>query len=334
MRRKVVKHATRRRATSTCSDRPATAWRPVDRNGLRVLQAAPLARHDWLVHGFSTRVGGASKLGNERVLNLGYTKWDSHAAVEANRRSFLAALGAEGMTLVTLRQIHSDVIHEVTAAPGHSPRGLSRSGQGPLRGDALITRARGLLLAIQTADCIPILLADPKHRAVAAVHAGWRGTLKRIAAKTLGRMRMLFGTRPGDVMAVLGPAIGRCCYEVGPEVVQAFAGQFAGAAEWFTAPAPSPRDRSAPTFEQLATGQEPMPLKWLTMAPPGHEPPAPRLYLDLFAANLWQLLDAGLPSENVVVSDLCTACRTDLLFSHRREQGHTGRQMGVIGIRM
>jgi YfiH family protein len=286
------------------------------------LQARPLAACDWLVHGFSTRAGGSSKLAKERVLSLGYTKWDSHGAVESNRRSFLAALGEKGMTLVTLRQIHSDLIHEVSSAPEHS-----------LRGDALITRAPGLLLAVQTADCIPMLLADSKHRVVAAVHAGWRGTLKRIAAKTLGRMQMLYGTRPADVAAALGPAIGRCCYEVGPEVVQAFAGQFAGAAEWFTAPAPSPLDPSAPTFEQLSTGQEPMPLKWLTKAPPGHEPPAPRLYLDLFAANCRQLLDAGLRPENIAVSDLCTACRTDLLFSHRREQGHTGRLMGVIAIR-
>jgi hypothetical protein len=288
---------------------------------LEILQARPLAACGWVVHGFSTRAGGTSKLEEERVLNLGYTKWDSHGAVEANRRNFLAALGADEMALVTLRQIHSDIIHEVTT-PEHS-----------LRGDALITRAPGLLLAVQTADCIPILLADAKHCVVAAVHAGWRGTLKRIAAKTLGRMRMLFGTRPADVTVALGPAIGRCCYEVGPEVVQAFAGQFAQAAEWFTAPAPSPLNPYAPTFEQLSTGQEPMPLKWLTMAPPGHEPPLPRLYLDLFAANRWQLLDAGVLAENIAVSDLCTACRIDLLFSYRREQGHTGRLMGVIGIR-
>lgn len=312
------KSTRRRPARSARRNRAWSTWRS---DGLEILQARPLAACDWLVHGFSTRVGGASKLGEERVLNLGYTKWDSHGAVEANRRSFLAALGAEGMTLVTLRQIHSDLIHEVTA-PEHS-----------LRGDALVTRAPSLLLAVQTADCIPILLADQKHRVVAAVHAGWRGTVKRIAAKTLGRMQMLYGTSPADVLAALGPAIGRCCYEVGPEVVQAFAGQFAQAAEWFTAPAPSPLNPYAPTFEQLATGQEPMPLKWLTMAPPGHEPPAPRLYLDLFASNQWQLLDAGVHSENIVASELCTACRTDLLFSHRREQGHTGRLMGVIGIR-
>ena len=291
--------------------------------GLQILQAQTLAACTWLVHGFSTRVGGTSKLGKESVLNLGYTKWDSHSAIAANRRRFLAALGIEGTTLVTLRQIHSDLIHEIAAAPEHS-----------LRGDALITRAPGVLLAVQTADCIPILLADPKHRAVAAIHAGWRGTLKRITAKTLGRMRMLYGTHPADVLAVFGPAIGPCCYEVGPEVVQAFASQFSSAAEWFSTPAPSPLDRSALTFEQLSIGQEPMPLKWLTMAPPGHEPPAARLFLDLSAANRWQLLDAGVPTGHIAVSELCTACHTDLFFSYRRERERTGRLMGVIGIRV
>jgi hypothetical protein len=135
------------------------------------------------------------------------------------------------------------------------------------------------------------------------------------------------------VVAAIGPGIGACCYEVGHEVVQAFASQFAVAREWFTAPPLSGLQKYAPTFEDLATGVEPLPLKWLTMAPPGHEPPPPRLYLDLVAANRWQLREAGVAEKNIVASPLCTACRTDLLFSYRREQGRTGRLMGVIGIR-
>jgi hypothetical protein len=116
-------------------------------------------------------------------------------------------------------------------------------------------------------------------------------------------------------------------------VVQAFASQFAHAREWFTAPPLSGLQKYAPTFDDLATGVEPLPLKWLTMAPPGHEPPPPRLYLDLVAANRWQLREAGVAEKNIVASPLCTACHTDLLFSYRREQGRTGRLMGVIGIR-
>jgi hypothetical protein len=298
----------------------AVGWRLRRVGGLRVLEARPLAALGWLVHGFSTRLGGHSRLNGARVLNLGTLEWDKRSAVEANRRAFLAVIGADGMQLVTLRQIHSDILHSVCRAPAHLPRG-----------DALLTRAPGLLLAVQTADCIPILLADARHRAVAAVHAGWRGTLKRIVAKTLGRMRMLYGTRPGDVMAVLGPAIGPCCYEVGPEVVHAFASQFPAARAWFAGAPLDPLGRTL-GFDDLATGEERNPLKWLWMTPPGHDPPPPRLHLDLAAANRWQLHDAGVPAKNILASDLCTACRTDLLFSYRRERGRTGRLMGLIGI--
>ena len=301
-------------------------WRELCSGGLCVLQSTQLARLPWLVHGFSTRPGGASALCNAQVLNLGFTDWDKPSKVEANRRAFVATLANSAAKhvpdLITLRQIHSDVIHEINGQPAQAPRG-----------DAAVTRTPGHLLAVQTADCLPILLVDTKRRAVAAVHAGWRGTLRRIAAKTLGRMRMLYGTRPADVVAAIGPGIGACCYEVGHEVVQAFASQFAEAREWFAAPPVSGFQKYAPSFDDLATGVEPLGLKWLTMAPPGHEPPPPRMYLDQVAANRWQLLDAGLRTKHIVASGLCTACRSDLLFSYRREQGHTGRLMGVVGIR-
>lgn len=303
------------RATGERPPRPALArlpgW-PVRRAaGLEVLTAGPLAAIPWLVHGFSTRGGGESRLGTERVLNLGFTAWDARKTVLRNRACLLRALNARGMPLVALSQIHSDIAHAVSAPPAE-----------PLRGDALLSRKPNLLLAVQAADCVPILLVDRARRAVAAVHAGWRGTLARAAAKTLGRMRVEFGTRPEDVLAALGPAIGRCCYQVGPEVAQAFAGQFSEAPEWFDGP-----------FDRLASGVEPNPLPWLTMVPPGHEPPAERVWLDLRAANRWQLLDAGVPPGHVAASTLCTACRTDLLFSYRHEGPSSGRLMGVVGIR-
>ncbi len=250
-------------------------------------------------------------MGDERVLNLGWTEWDTREAVEANRAAFLHALGGGRMWLVTLKQCHGDVMHVVNSPTAHE-----------LRGDALATRTPGLLLAVQTADCVPILLADTRHRAVAAVHAGWRGTLARIAEKMLGRMRMEFDTRAEDVFASLGPAIGACCYEVGPEVAQAFAAQFAEARNWFEGP-----------FDRLASGDDPAPFPWLSMTPPGHAAPAPRVRLDLRAANRSQLEVAGVPATQITASALCTACRTDLLFSHRRERGRTGRMMAVIGIR-
>jgi YfiH family protein len=290
--------------------RESDAWTIRRARGLEIVESRDTAKLDWLVHGFSTRPGGESLLGGKPELNLGFTDWDERASVAANRAKFTAAVAGNKMTLVTLRQIHSDVIHVVAAPAADAPKA-----------DALATRTPGLLLSIQTADCVPILLADTRQRAVAAIHAGWRGTLARIVVKALGRMRMEFGTRPRDVVAALGPAIGRCCYEVGPKVAQAFAAQFHAAVDWFDGP-----------FDQLAHGEEPLWLPWLTMMPPGHVPPPPRVQLDLRAANRWQLADAGVPETKIAVSDLCTACRTDMLFSYRREGAKTGRMMAVIGV--
>jgi YfiH family protein len=312
--------ASKKRAARPSAISPQrTVWKEHRAGAITVLQAHPLTRTKWIVHGFSTRKGGRSKLGTEHVLNLGFTDWDARAAVESNRRTFLAALHADKMDLVVLRQIHSDVIHLVKKFP-----------EAALQGDALITNVPGILLGVQTADCVPVLLADTRRRAVAAIHAGWRGTLARIVSKTLGRMRMEFGTQPADVFAAIGPAIHRCSYEVGPEIAAAFAGQFPNARDWFDVP----RELSSGMQDgEIVAGEGPNPLKWLLMTPPGHDPPPPSVQLDLVAANRWQLLDAGVRDANISSSDLCTSCRADILFSHRREQGRTGRMLAVIGIR-
>jgi polyphenol oxidase len=301
----------------------AAVWTLHRARGLRILRAPALARLDWLVHGFSTRPGGASKLetlcnGREKresVLNLGFTDWDEHESVLDNRAQFFAAVGARKMRVVALRQIHSDIVHRVdTMEPA--------AGEGAPQGDALFTRERGVLLVVQTADCIPILLADKKHRAVAAIHAGWRGTLRRIAEKTIGRMQMEFGTRPADMIAALGPGIGQCCYEVGEDVAKEFSAQFPNARDWFEGP-----------FDALASGEsDPNWLPWLTMRPPGHQPPPLRVRLDLIAANRAILAGAGIAVGSIFSTGLCTACRPDLLFSYRREK-ITGRMMAAIGIK-
>ena len=281
-------------------------WTERDAGGLQILQADALTKIPWLIHGFSTRPGGASGLAGEKVLNLGFAEWDTKENVLENRRRFQSAIGADSFTLIALKQIHSDVIHLFEDFPAE-----------PCRGDASATTRPGLLLAVQTADCVPILLADLKRRAIAAVHAGWRGTLQRIVAKTIGKMQMQFGSRPADMLAAIGPSIGGCCYEVGTEVASEFRSQFSNASDW---------------FDELRTGDEPNPLQWLNMAPPGHQPPPKNVLLDLRKANRAQLLDAGLREQNIIVSDLRTACRRDLLFSYRKEAGATGRLMSVIGL--
>lgn len=317
------------RNKSAASAKPATGngaeWRRRTTGRVTILVAPTLAKLPWAVHGFSTRTGGASKLtsthskSSTQVLNLGFAEWDKRDAVEANRAAFLRALGATKMRLITLRQVHSDAIHLINRIPPDT-----------LSGDALITRESGLLLAVQTADCVPVLLADPKRRAIAAIHAGWRGTLARIVAKTVGRMHMEFGSQPADICAALGPSIARCSYEVGPEVAAQFSSQFANAVDWFEVPRELKHGLSE---DQFVAGEGPNPLKWLSMMPPGHDPPPPTVQLDLIAANRWQLLDAGVPAKNISDSGLCTACNTDLLFSYRREQGRTGRMLAAIGIR-
>ena len=287
--------------------RHSTSRRGSTPNGVQLLQIAAFSKLPWLIHGFGTRPGGVSGLNGENVLNLSFTDWDSRENVLENRRRFQSALGASDLPLVTLKQIHSDVIHVFDSAPSES-----------CRGDGLITNRPGLLLAVQTADCVPVLLVDPKKRAIAAVHAGWRGTLARIVAKTIGAMQMHFASNPRDLLAAIGPCIGPCCYEVGTEVATQFLSQFSDAPSY---------------FDELRTGDEPNPLQWLNMAPPGHQPPPKNVLLDLRKANRSQLLTAGLQPRNVHVVDLCTACRPDLLFSYRKEGPGTGRHLSAIALR-
>ncbi len=268
----------------------------------RLLQAAPLARLPWLLHGFSTRQDGS----------LGFTEAETPAAIRRNRAKFLQTVAGKGKApeLVTLKQLHSDLIHRVDAPP-----------KAALQGDGLITDVPGLALAIQTADCLPIFLVDLRHRAVGAFHAGWRGTRARIAEKGAGLMGQHFGSRARDLVAAIGPGIHACCYEVGREVRERFESQFAYAGELFH------------EVQDSDPVREKYPLLFLTARAPGHSPLAPRIFLDLVKANVRQLKDAGLRAGNIHASPLCTACRTDLFFSHRAEGGKTGRMLGVIGIR-
>jgi YfiH family protein len=281
-------------------------WMLRKSQGLQVLELTPFTELPWLVHGFSTRPGGTSMLDGREVLNLSFMPWDAKENVLENRRLLQKAVGAEDFTLVPLKQIHSDIMHPFPAAPSV-----------PCTGDASMTQAAGLLLAAQTADCVPILLVDPLKKVVAAIHAGWKGTLTRIAQKTVGRMQFEFGCKPTDLLAAIGPSVGPCCYEVGAEFVVKFTAQFADAHEY---------------FDEARTGDEPNPLQWLNMKPPGHQPPPRNVHLDLRKANRSQLVAAGLGAKNIFTSDLCTACRTDLLFSYRKEGALSGRLLSVIGI--
>lgn len=292
---------------------------------LNIVRATHLSKFSWLVHGFSTRTGGFSRRYGGHALNLGFTPDDSKAAVERNRSAFLRELEAAGeqrkiagkmarrarpSALVTLRQVHSDLIR------------LADSPSEPqLAGDGLITATPGLWLGIQTADCLPIILVDPQHRAVGVFHAGWRGTVQRIAEKGVGEMRRWFGSQAGAIRAAIGPGIHGCCYQVGEEVRDHFESQFAYAAKLFR------------EVEESDPVREKYPMLFLTARAPGHSILPKKIYLDLVEANRQQLLAAGVLAKNIEASPLCTHCRTDLLFCYRAERGKTGRMMAGVGIR-
>jgi len=281
---------------------------------LTILRSRVLSAIPWVVQGFSTRSGGVSRAYRRGDLNLGFTKDDKKSAVEHNRRLFLGALDTQrrqrqDWPVVTLRQVHSDIIHVIT-----SPR----TG---LVGDGLVTNQPGILLAIQTADCLPVVIVDAKRRAVGAFHAGWRGTIQRIVEKGIGALHMHFGSRPADLKVAIGPGIHKCCYEVGNEVRNQFYSQFPYAGTLFH------------EVQESDPVREKYPLLFLTARAPGHGELPKKIFLNLVEANRQQALSLGVPARNIEASELCTSCCSDLLFSHRGEKGKTGRMMGVVGIR-
>jgi polyphenol oxidase len=272
----------------------------------------------WLWSGFSTRKGGVSRAycveDNDGELNLGFTAADERDLVVRNRRMLAQAISGDGATpLVTLRQFHSNLV--VRAGAADAMRGQ------PGKGDGLVTGEAGFLIAIQTADCIPVLVADRKLRVVAGFHAGWRGTVKRIVENGVGRMRLEFGSRPADLVAAIGPGIGACCYAVGEEVLSEFESQFTYGHELF---------REVYDADPVRTKY---PMLFLNQRAPGHGSIGPQLHVDLIEANRRQLLAAGLDAQSIQVIGGCTQCHPELFFSHRGSRGHAGRMMAVIGIR-
>ena len=251
----------------------------------------------------------------ENALNLGFTPQDSASAVRRNRALLIKQLDPperqKPWQLVALRQIHSDLIHAVSALP---PKQLV--------GDGLITDTPGLLLAIQTADCLPVIVADPQRCAIGVFHAGWRGTVKRIVEKGVGEMRKNFGSNPKHLIAAIGPGVQGCCYQVGEEVRTKFESQFAYASRLF---------REVKDSDPV---REKYPLLFLTARAPGHSELPVQLFLDLVEANRMQLQEAGVPPRNIDATASCTACHPDMFFSFRAEKGVTGRMMCVAGIRL
>jgi len=293
-------------------------------NGVEWLPV-PVWDFPWLWSGFSTRRVGRSRAycaenglgdtpGELAEMNLGFTAADQPELVAQNRRLLAEAVtGSADTPLIALRQFHSNLVVRVTAS------GASRAQ--PPKADGLFTNEPGFLIAIQTADCIPVLVADLRLRAVAAFHAGWRGTVKRIVEEGVGRLRLEFGSRPADLVAAIGPGIGPCCYAVGEEVLSEFESQFPYARDLFREV-----DDADPVRKKY-------PMLFLNQRAPGHGSLGPGLHVDLVEANRRQLIAAGISPRSIRVLRACTQCHRELFYSHRGSHGHCGRMMAVIGIR-
>ena len=268
---------------------------------------------DWLWHGFSTRAGGVSRVylpDGEGVgddvgeLNLGFTAADSVENVRENRLRFVAAVtGSRSTPLVAVRQVHSN-LSVALRAPW-----MGFDSDAIPEVDGIVTDQPGLLLAIQTADCVPVLVVDRMRRVVAGFHAGWRGTVERIVELGVASMRAEFGSKPGDLAAAIGPGIGLCCYTVGAEVLGRFTENFSYAPELFSR-------KAGESDKTTGEGNAGLGLR-----------------VDLIEANLRQLLAAGLDADSISVVSGCTGCHPELFYSHRTSGGHAGRMMSVIGIR-
>jgi hypothetical protein len=255
-------------------------------NGLAYYQfesLLPFAETDELRHAVFTRLGGVSEP-PYATLNTGRTVGDEPTAVTENHRRICRALGTDPAAIAGGYQVHGVRV----AVLGRDDRGRVRP-----RTDALLTSEPGVSLMQRYADCTPLVLYDPARRALGLAHAGWRGTVEGMALEAVKAMTEAFGTRPADLIAGVGPSIGPCCYEVGPEVARLVRQRFETRDDWLL-----PRNDGA-------------------------------VHLDLWAANRRQLTSAGV--GRVEVAGICTACRTDEFFSHRAEEGRTGR-FGVLAM--
>jgi hypothetical protein len=274
----------------------------VSGDSVQLARVSDWEKYGWLRHGFSTRQGGVSTVYGGKSLNLGWTKEDDPALVAENRRRFLRGVCGEdaGCSLVGVKQVHSGVVRVVREGDGaREGRLQTAEGKAVLEGDGLVTDVPGILLAVGTADCVPVLVVDVAKKAVGAFHAGWRGTVAGIVGQGIAMMAAEYGSRAEDLVAAVGPSIGACCYTVGEEVRAEFGKKFGDADSLFR-------------FGD-----------------------AGEMRVDLWEANRRQLLDAGV--RQIAVVGECTGCARDeggarRYFSHRAEKGVAGRMLNVVGV--
>lgn len=256
----------------------------------------PLLEETGLVrHGFSTKLGGVSE-GELAAMNFGVSRGDEPARVLENFRRMGQALGVKPERMVLSFQTHTINIRRVTEED--AGKGVVRE-RGYTDVDGLITDVPGLCLVTLYADCVPLYFLDPVNKAIGLSHSGWKGTVARMGRRTVEEMEKAFGSKPQDLLVCIGPSICKDCYEVGPEVAEAFQKAFAP-------------EQAACVLQEKDNG---------------------KYQLDLWEANRQILLEAGILPEHLAVTDICTMCNSQWLFSHRATGGRRGNLGAFLCIR-
>lgn len=267
-----------------------------EKDSLVYLTFPALDAQGWLLHGFSTRLGGTSQ-GDLSSMNLSFGRGDDRERVLENYRRISHAIGFKMENLVASDQTHTNHIRVVSKED---------AGKGILREkdyrdvDGLVTNVPGLMLATYYADCVPLYFADPVHRAVGLSHSGWRGTVKDIAGETVRRMQKEYGTRPEDLVGAIGPSICQDCYQVSQDVIDQIKEAYSPA-----------------LWPQLFKEDEREEKKYR---------------LNLWEACRQNMIRAGMLPGRIHVTDLCTCCNPDFLFSHRASRGKRGNLAAFLGI--
>ncbi len=260
------------------------------KKNIEYLQSPLLRNCDFLVNAFCTRRGGASQ-DEYKSLNMSFREGDEEFLVLQNWDRLATAFAIPMEQFLVVNQVHGDAIFVI------KPHGSYFSSREELNYDAIVTNRTNLAICIKTADCVPVFIVDKVKKVIAVVHAGWRSSALGISAKVISLLQNQYGCLPQDILAAIGPSIGRCCYEIDSVVADAFR-----------------QHGHSSSFLFPGTGEN----KWK---------------LDLAEANRRQIMEAGVPENNIEVSGFCTTCNQDMFFSHRGSGGITGRQINFMMIK-
>ncbi len=261
-------------------------------DGVDIVRFTPLEKYDFFEAAFSTRIGGVSE-GEYSSMNLSFTRGDAKENVSENFRRMAKTLKVNMSDMIMTHQTHT--VNVAVADSIKKGTGITREYDYSDI-DGFVTDEENMVLVTSYADCVPVFFADPVKKVIASSHSGWRGTVGNISKNTVELMKKTYSSNPKDILAFIGPSICKNCYEVGKDVAE--------------------------EFEKAYTGEECETV--LTPKTDG------KYLLDLHAANRFNLINSGLLPENIFVTDICTSCNSDVLFSHRKTQGRRGGMCGFI----